>query len=409
MTRDLLLFTANHPFTHNGGETMFVAPELPWLCRRFDRVLVVPLYDGGRQLDLPLGAEVDRGLARRWRRFAPWYLLAALAWPGMLGELVKALRQGGLLGAARAWRWAGVASATWAWLRARPAGAQPLLLYSYWRGGQTLAALRWAEGRAGARVVTRVHRYELYEDAFDPPFQPWTRIYRQVDLTMTIARHGLEHLVARGVPRERLSLARLGVAAARSRAQASADSVWRVVSCSNVIALKRVDLVAQALMALARRHESQAIEWIHFGDGPALASVQALLADAPGNLQAHLKGAVPNSAVLEHYVTQPVDVLVLLSSSEGLPVSIQEALAHGITVLATDVGGVAEAVDRSGDNGRLLPPDPSSGDVVIALEELLLADAPQRTRQRDAAWQRWAEDFDAERNHAATANRLAEL
>lgn len=388
---------------------MFVAPELPWLCRQFDRVLVVPLHDSGRQLELPPGAKVDRGLAKRWRRFAPWYLLLALAWPGMVGELFQALRQGGWLGAARAWRWAGVASATWAWLRARPEGAQPPLFYSYWRGGQTLAARRWAEGRAGARVVTRVHRYELYEEAFDPPFQPWTQIYRQVDLTMTIARHGLEHLAARGVPRERLSLARLGVAAARARSQASADGVWRVVSCSNVIALKRVDLVARALMALARRHENQTVDWIHFGDGPAFAAVQALLADAPRNLQVHLQGAVPNSAVLEHYVNQPVDVLLLLSSSEGLPVSIQEALAHGIPVVATDVGGVAEAVDRSGDNGRLLPPDPSSGDVVIALEELLLADAPQRARQRDAAWRRWAEDFDAERNHAATAHRLAEL
>ncbi len=388
---------------------MFVAPELPWLCRQFDRVLVVPLYDGGRQLELPPGAEVDRGLARAWRRFAPWYLLVALAWPGMIGELFKALREGGWVGAARAWRWAGVASATWAWLRARPAGAPPHLVYSYWRGGQTLAARRWADGRTGARVVTRVHRYELYEEAFDPPFQPWTQIYHQVDLTMTIALHGLEHLVARGVPRERLSLARLGVAAAKSRASASADGVWRVVSCSNVIALKRVDQVARALIALAKRHDGQTVDWIHFGDGPLLASVQALVADAPGNLQVHFKGAVPNSAVLEHYVNHPVDILVLLSSSEGLPVSIQEALAHGIPIVATDVGGVSEAVGRSGDNGRLLPPDPSSGDVVVALEELLLADASQRARQREAAWQRWAEDFDAERNHAATARRLAEL
>lgn len=409
MTRDLLLFTANHPFTHNGGETMFVAPELPWLCRRFDRVLVVPLYDGGRQLELPPGAEVDRGLARRWRYLAPWYLLVALAWPGMFGELFKALREGGWLGVARAWRWAGVASATWAWLHAQAAGARPQLLYSYWRGGQTLAARRWAEGRAGARVVTRVHRYELYEDAFDPPFQPWTEIYRQIDLTMTIARHGMDHLAARGVPRERLSLARLGVAAAKSRTKASADGVWRVVSCSNVIALKRVDLVARALIELAARHEGRSIDWIHFGEGPALASVHSLLAGAPSNLHAHLRGAVPNSVVLEHYVSQPVDVLVLLSSSEGLPVSIQEALAHGIPVVATDVGGVSEAVDRSGDNGRLLPADPSDDDVVIALEALLLADAAQRAGQREAAWRRWAEDFDAERNHAATARRLAEF
>jgi glycosyltransferase involved in cell wall biosynthesis len=202
---------------------------------------------------------------------------------------------------------------------------------------------------------------------------------------------------------------RLGVAAAPARAVASQDGQWRFVSCSNVLPLKRVGLIAQVLQTLAQRHPQRRLAWTHFGDGPALPELRALVRAAPGNLQVTLAGRVPNEAVLAHYQTQPVDLLLLLSTSEGLPVSIQEALAHGIPVLATDVGGVAEAVHRIGDNGALVPAQASAADIVSALEALLL-DTPERIEgRREAAWRAWQQDFDAQTNHAAWARELAAI
>ena len=63
-----------------------------------------------------------------------------------------------------------------------------------------------------------------------------------------------------------------------------------------------------------------------------------------------LHGYVSNQTLINFYQKQQVDLFVNVSSSEGLPVSIMEALSFGIPVIATDVGGSSELVsDKVGE------------------------------------------------------------
>ncbi|MDY7011640.1 MAG: glycosyltransferase, partial [Planctomycetota bacterium] len=64
------------------------------------------------------------------------------------------------------------------------------------------------------------------------------------------------------------------------------------------------------------------------------------------------------------------DIFVLPSRSEGLPLVILEAMAAGLPIVATDVGGVSEAV-RDGENGLLIRPESSRvmADAIIKLAE----------------------------------------
>jgi colanic acid/amylovoran biosynthesis glycosyltransferase len=404
MTTPLVLITTNYPFTYRGGEVMFVAPEVARLVRVFGSVRVVPQHAEGHRLEVPPGVDVDLSLAHALRRERGRALLRAPGWPGFWAEWWRGLRRGGWVGGVRVWRWAALAQVTYRWAQRRFDDDAQRLFYTYWRGGSTMATARLARERTGTMAVTRVHRYELYESSFDPPFQPWHPAqYHALALTAAISQDGIDYLVRAGVPAERLLLSRLGTEPPAALARASADGGVRVVSCSFVTAVKRVPLIARALVALARRDAARTIHWTHFGSGPELDKVRAVLREAPSNLHAMLAGHVPNAVVMAHYASEPVDVFMLLSSSEGLPVSIQEAASAGIPVLATDVGGVRELVGD--DNGALLPANPTLHELLAALDRVLGGGAAMR----EASRRRWAEGFDAERNHLRFAQRLHTL
>ena len=88
------------------------------------------------------------------------------------------------------------------------------------------------------------------------------------------------------------------------------------------------------------------------------------------------------------------DLLVLPSRAETYGMVVTEALARGIPVLATDVGGVPEALGRAPEGslpGLLVPPeDPAALAVAISR---LLDDRPLAARLAAAGRARYAAEF----------------
>jgi len=81
-------------------------------------------------------------------------------------------------------------------------------------------------------------------------------------------------------------------------------------------------------------------------------------------------GDLPRDEALA--VMSSATISVLISNSEGFPMSVIESLQLGLPVIANDVGGIKEAVDDS--VGRILPPAPNAPAVANALTELLSDD-----------------------------------
>ena len=97
-----------------------------------------------------------------------------------------------------------------------------------------------------------------------------------------------------------------------------------------------------------------------------------------------------------------LDVVALPSWTEGLPLTLLDAMAHARPVVATPVGGTAEVVE-DGETGLLVPPrDPAA---LAAALRRLLADRELARRLGEAGRRRVAERFTL----AAMTRRILEL
>ncbi len=112
------------------------------------------------------------------------------------------------------------------------------------------------------------------------------------------------------------------------------------------------------------------------GDGPDRPRLEGLGREAPERVR--WLGRLAPGELARWY--RAADLLVLPSEGEGAPVSVMEALASGLPVAATAVGGIPELV-RPGIEGWLAPAGASSGeflDVVLAA----LRDPPSLEKAR---------------------------
>ncbi|MDE1948872.1 MAG: TIGR03088 family PEP-CTERM/XrtA system glycosyltransferase [Burkholderiales bacterium] len=119
--------------------------------------------------------------------------------------------------------------------------------------------------------------------------------------------------------------------------------LWLVGTVGRMAPVKAQTLLAQAFIA-ALEHEPalrQRLRLVMVGEGPLRAQAQALLDAAGLGALAWLPGEredVPN-------VMRGLDCFVLPSLAEGISNTILEAMASGLPVLATDVGGNAELIE----------------------------------------------------------------
>jgi glycosyltransferase involved in cell wall biosynthesis len=142
-----------------------------------------------------------------------------------------------------------------------------------------------------------------------------------------------------------------------------------------------------ALLRAAALLGERAFELELVGDGPDLAELQALHGEL--GLDGRVRFAGGRDDVPDLLARSAV--FVLSSRSEGLPISVLEAMAAGLPVVASDVGGLREQV-VDGETGYLVP----AGDPQALADALarLLDDPGLRRRLGDAGRARAEELFD---------------
>ena len=132
------------------------------------------------------------------------------------------------------------------------------------------------------------------------------------------------------------------------------------------------------------------------GDGPLEAATRTLAATLGIAGRVHFLGYRPDVAEL----LAGAQIFVLSSRSEAFPRSVLEAMRAGLPVVASDVGGVAEAVDN-GVSGLLVPRNDAAA-LAEALRGLIVDDF-QRHRMGAAARRKYEMCFRLEQMVEATA------
>ncbi len=144
------------------------------------------------------------------------------------------------------------------------------------------------------------------------------------------------------------------------------------------VAVKNLSLLLAACALL--RDDGVGFRCVMLGDGPLRAELEAQRARLRLEGIVEMPGSADQGSVAEWW--QQAAVGILTSDNEGMPVSLMEAAACGVPVVATDVGGVRELV-QEGVTGLLAPPGDPPG--LAAALGRLLSDGELRRKLGTAA------------------------
>jgi N-acetyl-alpha-D-glucosaminyl L-malate synthase BshA len=160
----------------------------------------------------------------------------------------------------------------------------------------------------------------------------------------------------------------------------------RIVHVSNFRDVKDPRSLAQIFLAVRERIDAEL--WL-VGDGPRLPALRAMLSAAGAADAVRLFGATTDVAT----ILRETDLLLMTSVVESFCVAAAEAMASGIPVVATRVGGLAEVVG-DGTSGQLFPVG-AHAPITDAVAELLAR--PSLRRKVGSAARRQAARFACER------------
>ncbi len=156
-----------------------------------------------------------------------------------------------------------------------------------------------------------------------------------------------------------------------ARACAAAHRPFVVGTVAHLRPEKNLPRLIRAVARLARRD----VQLLVAGEGPERAACERLVDRLGLGARVQLLGAVDDPRAC--YAV--MDVFVLPSDNEQMPLAVLEAMAHGLPVVATDVGEVAAMLP--GDQQRFVVAAGPGAEHAMALAlESLLADAELRAR-----------------------------
>ncbi len=223
-----------------------------------------------------------------------------------------------------------------------------------------LALCYWPARLAGVRriVVTEHNEKRIYTDS---RMVRRSKYYGARADMVTVIHEGIRRYLVDelGLPGNRVRTILNGVDTCRFAPASRAPSIRRELGADpgeilvgSVARLHPAKDQGTLLRAFGRvcHTLNEPVKLVLVGDGEERERLYRLSSDLGVSERVHFTG---DRTDIERVMPQ-LDVFVLSSQTEGVPLVLLEAMACGVPCISTDVGGIAELVDAGG--GRIVPP-----------------------------------------------------
>ncbi len=276
------------------------------------------------------------------------------------------------------------------------------LYYSFWMNNRALALAVLKHQNSISNFIFRTNGFDLYENQTKYnyiPFRPF--IFKEANKMFSVSKKGAAYMKEVGVNINNIAHSYFGT-------QDLGISVFdpknkfTIFTCSDLRRIKRADRMVDIL-----KNISFPVKWIHLGDkGDSEKVFYEKIKSLPANVEFELHERKKEyNEVLQFFKTHHINVFVLLSSTEGIPVSLIEAISFGIPIMATDVGGISEVI--SSDNGILI--EKEFKDEAVAKKIIEFSTGEMNTEDfRKKVRADWEKRFSAKNNYETFYKQITE-
>lgn len=265
-----------------------------------------------------------------------------------------------------------------------------ITVYSYWNDVSFYAACMLKRKGVINHVISRAHGFDIYEDRRPNNYMPLKRQFmKDFDTVYLLSKNALTYYSRLyKVTSKPLSISRLGVKIPSVQPPFKVNNnKISVLSISYCVEVKQINKIILAIEEYARMNDNLNIEWTHIGDGPLFEELKFnayTLIPKYSNIDIHFIGHLDNKEVMNVLQNNSFDLFINTSKSEGIPVSIMEAMSYGIPAIAPDVGEVSELVNES--NGYLLPKHFSTEDIIKGINTIVNSNNREYYRSNAVHW-----------------------
>ena len=297
------------------------------------------------------------------------------------------------------------------WLTANHMVETNVIYYTYWYYAHTLSLI-FLKKKNSLKIITRAHGYDLHDETVKGGREP-CKVFMDswLDSIIFISEEGYNYYLKHNgiIGDQRHQIYRLGAPKSICQEEIlvndNREETFVLCSCSSINKWKRLELIIEAISLI----NEYRIKWVHFGDGEMWKSVTNLaemkLGNKP-NISYSFRGYVERDVIYEEYSKNGINCYILVSSDEGLPVSNMEALANGMPIISTNVGGCYETVEG---NGVLLDANPKPIDIKKAIDFIKNMSKEEYVTMRRKSIDLWKERFNDEKNMQEFANYIKSI